>query len=244
MQSDIYAGSEDNHLLPAYVLPNGHGFYQHDQEDLSTVHSPPEEHLRQHQQEKDFLLDPASYASPPAVKIDGDAEAVVSVQAQSGQPTNLLVSPPTSLVGEAEVSMGHVNEEHRHSLDGDNEVLHTPTSSSRHSSRQPRQVERYVPEQRAKTPRPGPRQTSSGPTKMTAKAFSAPSSVARKTLSRPTSSHKKSASPALERKPVSPSHVKRERTFSNEDADPESLRLIRELQEQEFGLRRRQGRVG
>ncbi|KAH8704738.1 putative PHD finger and JmjC domain protein [Talaromyces proteolyticus] len=250
--SDAYhPGLEGNQLMPSgFALPSGHDLYRHEHEDLSNAHSPPEEKLEQHQA-KDVPTEHVSYASPPAVKTDGDTETLVSGQRQSTHPTNPLVSPPTSLVGEVEVSLGHANEELHGSLEGDMELLYTPTSSSRHSSRQPRQIDRYMPDQiptKPTVPRQGSRQTSSGATKIPTKPSSAPSSTAKKPLSRPTSSHKKSASPAVEKKltssPSTTKMVKRERnSFTTDDADPDSLRLIREIQEQEFGLRRRQARV-
>jgi F-box/leucine-rich repeat protein 10/11 len=74
----------------------------------------------------------------------------------------------------------------------------------------------------------------------------------KKPASRPTSSHKANASTARDKisaASVSPQvsqtkDVKREHaSFGETDADEESLRLIRELQEQDFGLRRRAARV-
>jgi F-box and leucine-rich repeat protein 10/11 len=217
-------------------------------EGLSTVQSPPED--------RPVQLDP-SYALSPSAKINGDAD----------QPANLLVSPPTSLAGEAEVlppdEHGHHHDELHNGgsvlVDGETEILHTPTSSSRHSSRQPRQVDRYVPETQAQT-----QPTSKPPPALTPFSRQTIRSSTKKpsSSSRPSSSHtKKSASPSLEKKhathsatssrPSSSHHgsttsksVKRERTsFTAEDTDAESLRLIREIQEQEFGLRRRTTRV-
>jgi F-box and leucine-rich repeat protein 10/11 len=79
----------------------------------------------------------------------------------------------------------------------------------------------------------------------------------KKPLSRPPSSHtKKSVSPAMDKKAVATAAasasprtqhgkgMKRDRvSFTESETDLESLRLIRELQEQEFGLRRRAARV-
>jgi F-box and leucine-rich repeat protein 10/11 len=185
-----------------------------------------------------------SYESPSTVKLDGGAAARPIVPSE---PATSLVSPPTSLVGEMEVSPDPAPGDLRPSLEREPEAehtLHTPTSSSRHSSRQPRQVDRYVPEAPApKTAKPASIHRSSSA------ATTANPPARKKSMSRPTSSHAiKSVSPALDKKPAAtqPSKgVKRDRTsFAESEADAESLRLIRELQEQDFGLRRRAARLG
>lgn len=230
--------------------------YKHDHEGLSTVQSPP---IERADQRADMEVEGIAYNMSPDAKIPTDTGTIVTLQAQAhNQTANPLVSPPTSLVGETEVLPPEHPSEELHGgsviVDGENEVLHTPTSGSRHSSRQPRQIDRYAPEQQVVT-KPStatPKQTvPTAPSRQTMK-----SSSTKKSTSRPGSSHtKKSASPSVEKRltvssttsPSSSKKVKRERTsFSADDtadADAESLRLIRELQEQDFGLRRRAARV-
>ncbi|EAW18321.1 [Histone H3]-lysine-36 demethylase [Aspergillus fischeri NRRL 181] len=192
-----------------------------------------------------------SYASPPAFQSD---TVVMEVDgAAVSKPTASLVSPPTSQADETDVPPEQDGEKDNHV------VYYTPTASSRHSSRQPRHVDRYVPEsQPAKavktTHTPSTRRASfSGPT--TARRVTpGVQESSKKSASRPSSSHaKKGVSPATEKKfdrmtttSTSPGHkgAKRERTaIADDEPDAESLRLIRELQEQEFGLRKRTTRV-
>jgi F-box/leucine-rich repeat protein 10/11 len=193
-----------------------------------------------------------SYASPPAFQSD---TVVMEVDgAAVSKPTASLVSPPTSQADETDVPPEQDGEKDNHV------VYYTPTASSRHSSRQPRHVDRYVPEsQPAKAVKttahtPSARRASfSGPTTARRVTPGAQGS-SKKSASRPSSSHaKKGISPATEKKfdrmtttSTSPGHKgpKRERTaIADDEPDAESLRLIRELQEQEFGLRKRTTRV-
>lgn len=239
---------EDN---VAVASVSGNGFVpaereQGDHKVFSSVQSPPAETVSPGQDAKnDVGLNQVSYGSPPAVKADVNADTMTAVPIQPTEPASSLVSPPTSLVGEMDVSPEQGNEETRRSVEGEQNALHTPTSSSRHSSRQPRQVDRYVPEvvPPKATNKSSARNTSTGGTK---------SSSAKKPVSRPTSSHtKKSASPAHDKKsgssasPRAPhsKSAKQRHSFAESETDLESLRLIRELQEQEFGLRKRTARV-
>lgn len=213
------------------------------------------------QQAREALnLSQQSYASPPG-KVEMKSETT-DVPALSNEPVTAFVSPPTSLSENLDVSNQEQpdveNVEMYGSIEGgfDGEqpaALHTPKSSSRQSSRQPRQVvDRAAPDilvttrtNKSTVNRPSPRSAT--------KSASAPSSMTKRPQSRPTSSHgsKKSASPSAERKTGSSSsprahskQVKREHaSFSELDADEESLRLIRELHEQDFGLRRRVTKV-
>ncbi|KAL2003236.1 hypothetical protein VTN02DRAFT_4549 [Thermoascus thermophilus] len=180
------------------------------------------------------------------------------------EPATSLVSPPTSLADEGDVTPERVDGGMRFSVEGEHEgehatTMHSPTSSSRHSSRPPRQEKRYVPEsQPVKAVKPAAQSSfargpsvSSTTTGTQRKTTPAPPSSGKKPSSRPSSSHaKKSASPVVDKKSdrgagsTSTTHpsksVKRERTsFAESETDAESLRLIRELQEQEFGLRKR-----
>lgn len=264
-----YTGFETDQIIPAYLpVSDTHvldeeqyhqEYYKHDPDGQSTVQSPPEERFDQ-----SMDIEPAdvSYAVSPNPKINRDAVMPTSHTQANHQLANPLASPPTSLSGETEVSPPQHPSEELHGgsviVDGEHEVLHTPNSSSRHSSRQPRQVDRYVPEQQVGTkPSTVSKQAATtNSARQPTKALSTASSHSKKSTSRPSSSHtKKSASPSLEKKlahssttsPNSSKNVKRERTSftadDTTDADAESLRLIRELQEQDFGLRRRAARV-
>lgn len=190
-----------------------------------------------------------SYASPPAFQAYTPVPKEVDSVVVPSQPTVTLVSPPTSQADETDVRQENADGE------GENPTaIHTPTSSSRHSSRQPRHVERYVPEVQISVGKPTksashPSLSSSSSTRhasfvTSATACETPPGLSKKPTSRPTSSHaKKSVSPAATT--LSPGHqssknTKRERA-DNMDAD--SLRLIRQLQEAEFGLRKRTSRA-
>ncbi|EAW13809.1 [Histone H3]-lysine-36 demethylase [Aspergillus clavatus NRRL 1] len=205
--------------------------------------------------EKESQLGQTSYASPPAFQSDTVVMDEVD-SASVSKPTTSLVSPPTSLADETDVP---------HEQDGDRDnnqvVFNTPTSSSRHSSRQPRHVDRYIPDvqppkaTKTTTHTPAARRSSfSGSS--TRRVTPGAQSASRKSLSRPSSSHaKKGPSPSAEKKfdrkttmSTSPGQSnkgpKSERgTLADDEPDAESLRLIRELQEQEFGLRKRAARV-
>lgn len=174
-----------------------------------------------------------SYASPPAFQTDAEETRVNPGPAP--QPTASLVSPPTSLSDETDLPHEHANGEVHEGT-----VLHTPNSSSRHSSRQPRQAERYagfkpVPHVH---PRPAP---SHKPPVL--------SGGVKKSTSRPTSSHKKSTPGAEKRhdNPISPGQsgkrVKLDDMHLTDGADEETMRLIQQIQGEEFGLRRRGGRA-
>ncbi|KOS48437.1 hypothetical protein ACN38_g619 [Penicillium nordicum] len=190
----------------------------------------------------------ALYASPPAFQAESvDAKELNSVSVSSSKPNTSLVSPPTSLADEMD---GVQEGEAVQSVEGEvSTALHTPSSSSRHSSRQPRHVDRFAPDATtARAPKPAARATSS--TVGARKTTPVPAST-RKPSSRPSSSHAKKSSPMYEKHfhrhaPTSLSprqHKHTQHITGDEDADEESLRLIRELQEQEFGLRKRSTRV-
>ncbi|GLI76989.1 JmjC domain-containing histone demethylation protein 1 [Penicillium ochrochloron] len=182
----------------------------------------------------------ALYASPPVHHVDSlDIKDANSLSVPP-KPTTTLVSPPTSLADEMDVVQ---DGEPLASVEGEaSTALHTPNSSSRHSSRQPRHVERFIPE--ATAPRPSKPAMPSTARRTTP----GPSSSARKPSSRPSSSHAKKSSPMVEKRfdrhattSLSPHQSKHVKHRVEDDADAESLRLIRELQEEEFGLRRRRG---
>lgn len=229
------------------------------------------------------VLTNGSYASPPELQTDQPVATQVNAEATTTAPVTTLVSPPTSLADDVDTSLGHGEGEMRPSIEGGHEgehstTLHTPTSTSRHSSRQPRQVDRYVPEvvSTNRGPKSAPKSSSSHhnhnhPSSTTTKpagvAVEAKStSSMKKPSSRPTSSHNrpssgptlpngKKGSPTADRggeldrmnlSSTSAHHPgKAIRDGSSDPAageDMESLKLIRELHEQDFGLRRRGGR--
>ncbi|CAG7948492.1 unnamed protein product [Penicillium nalgiovense] len=188
------------------------------------------------------------YASPPALQAGSvDAKEIKTVSVSSSKPNTSLVSPPTSLADEMDgVQEGDAVQ----SVEGEvSTALHTPNSSSRHSSRQPRHADRFAPDATTvRAPKQSARATSS--TIGARKTTPVPAST-RKPSSRPSSSHVKKSSPMYEKHfhrhaPTSLSprqHKHSQHVIGDEDADEESLRLIRELQEQEFGLRKRSTRV-
>ena len=200
-----------------------------------------------------------SYASPPALQTDAVVTKEVDSASAPSQPTATLVSPPTSLADDTDVPHEHANGEVQPSTEGEHPtVMHTPSSSSRHSSRQPRQVDRFAPDPpvaKASNPK-SVSHTASMHHSSLGKATPAPSSTMKRPYSRPSSSHAKtSASPTSEKKSGRPDHsstspgqpgknTKHDQAhFAEDEPDIESLRLIRELQEQEFELRKHSTRV-
>lgn len=237
---------------PAVLFNHGDGYEQMAQSELmeSFGHKPVHHvDMNKHIPEVDHApQDEALYASPPAFQAESvDAKSSDPVAATSSNPNTSLVSPPTSLADEMDgVQEGDAVQ----SVEGEaSTALHTPNSSSRHSSRQPRHVDRFAPEAiPARPPKSAARATS---TIGAGKTTPPPPSSARKPSSRPSSSHAKKSSPMYEKHfhrhaPTSLSPHQRKHTqhlAGDDDADEESLRLIRELQEQEFGLRKRSTRA-
>ncbi|KAJ5097526.1 hypothetical protein N7456_008247 [Penicillium angulare] len=184
------------------------------------------------------------YASPPVFHADSMEMKDVNSMSVSSKPTASLVSPPTSLADEMDVVQ---DGEPLASVEGEaHTALHTPNSSSRHSSRQPRHVDRFAPEASAVRPNKPANKPASSHIRRTTPGFA---SSSKKPASRPSSSHAKKSSPMVERtfdrhattslSPHQSKHLKHQ--LEEGSADAESLRLIRELQEEEFGLRRRRG---
>ncbi|CAG8143715.1 unnamed protein product [Penicillium salamii] len=196
----------------------------------------------------DALQSEALYVSPPTFQPESmDAKDLDAVPVSSSKPDTSLVSPPTSLADEMDV----VQEgEAVQSVEGEVwAALNTPNSSSRHSSRQPRHVDRFVPEPIVtRAPKPAAHAPS---TIGVRKRTPPPPSSTRKPSSRPSSSHAKKSSPMYEKHfhrhaptSLSPRQHKHTQQLTGEEVgDEESLRLIREIQEQEFGLRKRSTRV-
>ncbi|KAK2806941.1 JmjC domain-containing histone demethylation protein 1 [Onygenales sp. PD_10] len=219
----------------------------------------------------DRPLSQTSYASPPTQKADLVPASEVPSLPTATAPASSLVSPPTSLADDMDVEANRMDGAKTDQNGERSTAIHTPTSTSRHSSRQPR-LEPAAESNRKALSRP----SGVAPSDL---SVPVPSSSVKKPSSRPTSSHRanvhasqSSSVPSKHEKkqqhitpvdkkregregshhssshhisPTSPHRstksAKHDRggSFSEPDADPESLRLIRELQEQEFGLRRR-----
>jgi F-box/leucine-rich repeat protein 10/11 len=189
-----------------------------------------------------------TYASPPAFHAESVDAKDPNSMSVSSKPTTSLVSPPTSLADEMDVVR---DGEALTSVESEAPTLHTPNSSSRHSSRQPRHIERFAPETTlSRASKPASRPAASTMRRITPGPGPLPAS-AKKPSSRPSSSHTKKSSPMVEKRferhmasSLSPNqtskHVKH--IIDEENTDAESLRLIRELQEEEFGLRKRSTR--
>ena len=218
------------------VIPPSHAqkAVGHDNSYPASTSSKPSFAANMAEAEQSGALGQTSYASPPTFKTDTLVPKDVESMGVSSQLTASLVSPPTSHADETDVPE-HADGEGEHAP-----TIHTPTSSSRHSSRQPRHAETQ----------PTGKVSKSGSHSSARHASFAASASARKTppgpgpskkpTSRPSSSHtKKSMSPMAERHGTS-THSKHEPT---DDPDPETSRLIKELQGQEFGLRKRTART-
>ncbi|KAJ5138931.1 uncharacterized protein N7515_003779 [Penicillium bovifimosum] len=234
-QPAIFFGHHGDELMARADLMDG---YDHER----TVHVQPSQHMPVAEEAPPKQ---ATYASPPAFLAESaEAKDMNTTSVSSSKPATSLVSPPTSLADEMD---GTQEGDAVQSVEGDvSTALHTPNSSSRHSSRQPRHVDRFAPDTAAPRAPKAPARAASA-----RKTTPAPPSSARKPSSRPSSSHAKKSSPMYEKHftrhgPTSLSprqHKHTQHMTGDEAADEESLRLIRELQEQEFGLRKRSTRV-
>jgi hypothetical protein len=179
--------------------------------------------------------------------------------AASQTPAGSLASPPDSLLQDGDFSpttMAHG--EITKSIEtsgGDSEFggnpLHTPNSASRHSSRQPKQIDRYVPDAASASQKPAledarydRRASSSGLSALTSidsksrrssnvsvRAGETPATVTGQTI--------KAETPTSENRRVSRGRS----SLGDPDMDEESLKLIRALQQEDLGLRRRGARV-
>jgi hypothetical protein len=188
--------------------------------------------------------------------------SIAMAPTSSQTPVGSLASPPDSLIHDAgspptETNRTEVNRSIEMFADGSDSSanpLHTPKSASRHSSRQPKQVGRYVPEAASSTvkqpKKPASRRASSSTVstltsideqtlRSSSRASTAQPTVAATT--RAAKTQVKAESPASVRRGAST--IPRGRSsIGTDDMDEESLKLIRALQEQEFGLRRRSTR--
>lgn len=187
------------------------------------------------------------YASPPAYHADSTDVKNSKSQSVSSKPTTSLVSPPTSLIDEMDVMP---DGEAVVSVEiGAPPALHTPNSSSRHSSRQPRHVEKLATEgATSRVPKSASRVNSTNLRRTTPR----PLPASKKPSSRPSSSYAKKSAPMVEKRfdrkvasSLSPHQTSKhtKHHITEDDPDAESLRLIRELQEEEFGLRKRSTRA-
>ncbi|KAI9738801.1 MAG: JmjC domain-containing histone demethylation protein 1 [Cirrosporium novae-zelandiae] len=207
------------------------------------------------------LTDPSSAMQPVELASPSAAGGAITEgkSATPPHPIGPLASPPESLLNDVE----ELNEET--SPLGDNaRTVQTPattSSSSRHSSRQPKQAERYVPEE---FPASSSKRERSSPT-ISKSAKQSPSSGASNrhvlpyaigagaSTSKSTSGgSRRASSSARSRSTVSPGaksvgaasgmshHKARNRMSLDENfADLETLKLLEELKKGEFGLRRR-----
>ncbi|KAL9112561.1 MAG: hypothetical protein Q9227_003132 [Pyrenula ochraceoflavens] len=148
--------------------------------------------------------------------------------------SNSMVSPPNSLPNNSPDPTVGQNSEITKSIEvaheaGSEQVhsLHTPSSTSRHSSRQPRRV---VSAGQDETLKPVTSAPVAEVDKETKKSVSPMNGIRN---ARPGSSHSAGNAAGSGKSPRSAS-------FGSMDGiDPENMKLIRELQEQDFGLRRR-----
>lgn len=209
-----------------------------------------------------------SYASPPGLKSDIVAPAEVALPPTKAPPANSLVSPPTSLADDLEVGISASENQsknlpetvnynrpvkepspvlpthnHRHTVgESSSDSKGDSTLHRRSNSREvaPKIETTNVAPPQSHTGKPSSRPTSSHRIKPGSPAFSISENK------RPNSADRRldgmSVSPASPQRSVKSS--KRERvSFAEADADPESRKLIQELYEQDFGLRRRAART-
>ena len=178
--------------------------------------------------------------------------------AASQTPARSLASPPDSLLQDADFSPTAIaNGELTKSIEtngGGSELganpLHTPSSESRHSSRQPKQIDRYVPDVTSTSQKPSladdrydRRASSSGLSALTSidgmsRRSSNVSARAGETPATVLAQNIKAETPSSQSRRVSRGRS----SFGNPDMDEESLKLIRALQQEDLGLRRRGAR--
>jgi hypothetical protein len=178
--------------------------------------------------------------------------------AASQTPAGSLASPPDSLLQDADFSpTAMANGELTKSIEtngGGSEFggnpLHTPNSASRHSSRQPKQIDRYVPDAASTSQMPASedarydrRASSSGISALTSidgnsRRSSNVSARAGETPATMLAQNIKAETPASQDRRVSRGRS----SFGDPDMDEESLKLIRALQQEDLGLRRRGAR--
>ncbi|KAK2821092.1 hypothetical protein FQN49_007721 [Arthroderma sp. PD_2] len=177
------------------------------------------------------------YSSPPAANSEIDAAPEHPIAPESVLPIGSLVSPPTSLVDDIDGALSSLDGEKGKVIDGERNIdkplsIHTPTSISYQPSRYPpislNTSAGDTPKQRASKDRGFATASTSG--------LSPSSPVRSKASSRPGSSHHTNDSTSG---PSSARRAHDRASFAEVDADPDSIKLIRQLQEEDFGLRRR-----
>lgn len=218
---------------------------------------------------RDDPISEPPHISPPQKKTENDASNDPMALTASG---TTLVSPPTSLADELDNRTGNIDGEKSRIIDGERNAdypnsIHTPTSLSGVSSRQPTlAMQTSLPSEIPQTN--SDYHAAAAPN--TSNPISPSPSQARKLPSETTPLSLKSSSPAttpilketihdnseLDKKkqtsqgpstglsPISPQRPnkanKRDRaSFTDADTDEDSLKLIRQLQEEDFGLRKR-----
>jgi hypothetical protein len=179
--------------------------------------------------------------------------------AASQTPAGSLASPPDSIVQETDFSPTAIaHGELTKSIEtngGGSEFggnpLHTPSSASRHSSRQPKQVGLYVPDAASTIQNP-PSQDARYDRRASSSELSALTSIdgksrrssdvsvgAGETPATLASRNIKAETPTSQTRRVSRGRS----SFGDLDMDEESLKLIRAIQQEDLGLRRRGARV-
>ena len=175
----------------------------------------------------------------------------------SQKPAGSLASPPDSLLQDAGFSpIATANVEITRSIEtngGGSESggnpLHTPSSASRHSSRQPKQIGRYVPDVASTWQKPSSeaarydsRASSSGLSALTSidgkSRRSSNVSVRGETPGAVIGQNIKAETPNSENRRVSRGRS----SIGDPRMDEESMKLIRALQQEDLGLRRRGAR--
>ncbi|EGD95308.1 hypothetical protein TESG_02795 [Trichophyton tonsurans CBS 112818] len=182
-----------------------------------------------HVLKSNFPRDSPLYSSPPAGNSEAEAPSEHPIAPDSILPIGSLVSPPTSLVDDIDGAPSSLDGEKGKAADGDRNTdkplsIHTPTSISYHQSRYPSLNTKVADGQKQR----------SSKDRSSASGLSPSSPVRSKTSSRPGSSHR-----ANDGHGPSSRRTHDRTSFAEADVDPDSIKLIRQLQEEDFGLRRR-----
>ena len=203
------------------------------------------------------LPDPAPAGAPSNTQ----PSSVNLPSGASQTPAGSLASPPDSLLQDADFSprvmANGVLTKSIETNGGGSEfggnTLHTPSSASRHSSRQPKQIDRYVPDAASASQasqRPASedrgydrRASSSGLSALTSidgqsRRSSNVSVPARDTPATMVGQNIKAETPTSGNRRVSRGRT----SLGDPNMDEESLKLIRALQQEDLGLRRRGAR--
>jgi hypothetical protein len=179
--------------------------------------------------------------------------------AASQTPAGSLASPPDSIAQETDFSptaiphgkLAKSIETNGGGSEFGGNLLHTPSSASRHSSRQPKQIDLFVPDATSTTQKPSPqdarydrRASSSELSALTSidgksRRSSNVSVDAGETPATVAGQNIKAETPTSQNRRVSRGRS----SFGDLDMDEESLKLIRAIQQEDLGLRRRGARV-